>query len=173
MRYILLLIIAINLFAKDIELKSKALGNFIKIEQVFNRYGCGGKNISPDLSWSSNLQNVKSYAITIFDPDAPVSGGWWHWIVFNIPANVKGLPLNASALGLLPKGSIEALNSYKLLGYGGPCPPKGDKAHRYITTIYALDKRLNLNAKSPISKIIKQINKHTIAKDYIVSLYSR
>ena len=154
--------------AKDFTLKSSDLKNWLSYEQVYDK--CGGKNISPSLKWENPPKNTKSFAITMYDPDAPTSHGWWHWIVINIPADINQIAKNASSSKNLPKGAIELKNDYGFVGYGGACPPKG-KPHRYITTIYALDTKISNNIS--IEKVINKIKKHTIDKSSIMSLYKR
>ncbi|MEE2643695.1 MAG: YbhB/YbcL family Raf kinase inhibitor-like protein [Myxococcota bacterium] len=105
----------------------------IEQAQVFNSFGCTGQNTAPSLSWTAGPEGTKSYAITAYDPDAPTGSGWWHWIAFNIPANVTSLAAGAT----LPAGAIESKTSYGAPGYGGPCPPAGE-AHDYIFTVWAL-----------------------------------
>jgi len=109
--------------------------------QVFSSFGCTGKNISPALHWKDAPIGTKSFAVTVYDPDAPTGSGWWHWIIFNVPANIDKLPENAGdpASGLAPKGSIQSRTDFGKPGYGGACPPVGDKPHRYHFTVYALD----------------------------------
>jgi len=108
--------------------------------QVFKGFGCEGGNVSPALSWSNAPAGTKSFALTVYDPDAPTGSGWWHWVMFNIPANVTSLPLGVGnpASGQTPKGAVQSKTDFGKPGYGGPCPPKGDKPHRYIFTVYAL-----------------------------------
>ena len=107
---------------------------------VFNDGGCTGANTSPALSWSGAPEGTRSFVLTIFDPDAPTGSGFWHWVMFNIsspppPACLGG----AGTPGQEPAcGATQIENDYGTVGYGGPCPPKGDKPHRYIFTIYAL-----------------------------------
>ena len=97
--------------------------------------GCGGGNVSPDLHWTGAPASTKSFAITEFDPDAPTGVGFWHWTVVNIPASVTDLPAGAA----LPAGAVAGLTDYGMAGYQGPCPPQGDKPHRYKFTVSALD----------------------------------
>jgi Raf kinase inhibitor-like YbhB/YbcL family protein len=114
-----------------------APGKTIGRDLLFDQSECKGGNHSPQISWRGAPANTRSFAVTIFDPDAP-GRGWWHWAVADIPARVVSLPENASASGALKKlGAIEARNDFGGDGYGGPCPPPG-KPHRYVVTVYAL-----------------------------------
>jgi len=107
--------------------------------QVFNGFGCSGKNVSPTLTWSGAPKDTKSYALTIYDPDAPTGSGWWHWVVINIPATTTELPEGAgNEGGKLPSGAMQVKTDFGKPGYGGPCPPQGNKPHRYVFTVYAL-----------------------------------
>jgi Raf kinase inhibitor-like YbhB/YbcL family protein len=121
-----------------IALKSESIseGVTIPMEHVFT--GCGGKNVSPQLSWSGHPPETKSFAITCFDPDAPTGSGYWHWLAFDIPVSVTSLAAG-DGNDDSPAGGQSASGDYGITEYGGPCPPKGDPAHRYIFTIYALD----------------------------------
>ncbi|HKT80493.1 MAG TPA: YbhB/YbcL family Raf kinase inhibitor-like protein [Vicinamibacterales bacterium] len=117
-------------------------GSTIKAEQIFNSFGCSGQNVSPALQWTGAPSGTKSFALILHDPDAPTGvGGFTHWIVYNIPATATGLAKGAGdAKGTrLPPGSMQAPTSFGAPGYGGPCPPAGDKPHRYIFTLYALN----------------------------------
>jgi len=89
--------------------------------------------VRPALSWDDAPEGTKSFAITIYDPDAPTGSGWWHWIVVDIPADVTSLGENAD----LPASAREWVNDYGYRGYGGPCPPPGP-AHHYVHTVHAL-----------------------------------
>lgn len=111
-------------------------GSSIDKRHVFT--GCGGKNESPQLSWSGAPSETKSYAITCFDPDAPTGSGYWHWLAFDIPASVTALASGEGNSDSPARGK-SARNDYGLTAYGGPCPPKGDGEHRYRFTVYALD----------------------------------
>jgi Raf kinase inhibitor-like YbhB/YbcL family protein len=114
-------------------------GGTIAQAQVFNSFGCTGQNISPALKWSGAPKGTKSFALTVYDPDAPTGSGWWHWVVYNIPGDAAGLPEGVSADGKgLPAGSVQGRTDFGAPGYGGPCPPQGDKPHRYVFTVHAL-----------------------------------
>jgi Raf kinase inhibitor-like YbhB/YbcL family protein len=107
--------------------------------QVFNGFGCSGKNVSPALKWSGAPKDTKGYALTMYDPDAPTGSGWWHWVVINIPATATELPEGTgNDGGKLPSGAMQVKTDFGKAGYGGPCPPQGDKPHRYVFTVYAL-----------------------------------
>ena len=111
--------------------------------QALKRYvsaRAGGEDISPALSWCNAPEGTKSFAITMYDPDAPTGSGWWHWLAFNIPATVLEIPENAGnvTLELMPFGVIQSINNGDLYGYEGPYPPIGDRAHEYKITVFAL-----------------------------------
>ena len=102
-------------------------------EQVFNDFGCAGKNVSPALKWSGAPKGTKSFALLVHDPDAPTGGaGWWHWVVINIPAEATELKKGAgTAAGAgLPGGAAQVNTDFGSPGWGGPCPPPGDKPHQ-------------------------------------------
>lgn len=110
-------------------------------QQAYNRFGCGGGNTSPELHWSQAPAGTRSFAVTLYDPDAPTGHGWWHWVIFDIPADAHTLRRGAGdpASGLAPAGAVQGRNDFGSAGYGGPCPPRGDHPHRYRFTVYALD----------------------------------
>lgn len=110
-------------------------------QQLFNAWGCNGQNISPELRWSNVPPGTKSFAVTQYDPDAPTGSGWWHWVVINIPGDIRQLSLNAGAQGgqNLPAGANMLRNDFGYKGYGGACPPPNSEPHNYHITVYALD----------------------------------
>lgn len=120
-------------------LKSKDIGGQGTYEQSYQGFGCTGKNTSPQLYWENPPAGTKSFAITMYDPDAPTGSGWWHWVVFNIPADVREFKTGAGNVksGLAPKGCVQSLTDYGIHGYGGPCPDPGHY-DQYIITVYAL-----------------------------------
>ncbi len=165
--------LAVMLTAGNFTLQSNDLKGQLTMEQEFNGFGCTGKNISPELSWSNAPEGTKSFALTVYDPDAPTGSGWWHWIIVNIPADVDHISQGVTA-ATLPKGAIETMTDYGNAGFGGACPPKGDKPHEYRFTIHALDvEKLDVNAQSDSALVGFMINQHTIQKATVVSYYQR
>ena len=145
-------------------------------DQVFAGFGCTGKNISPRLSWKGEPAGTKSFAVTAYDPDAPTGSGWWHWLIFNIPADVHSLEAGAGnpAGGLAPPGCVQSRTDFGQPGYGGACPPAGDKAHRYIFTVYALAvSKLDLKADAPPAMVGFFLNRNAIAKASLIAYYGR
>ncbi|MCD8522210.1 MAG: YbhB/YbcL family Raf kinase inhibitor-like protein [Saccharospirillaceae bacterium] len=141
--------------------------------QEFNGFGCDGGNVSPQLSWTGAPEGTKSFAITAYDPDAPTGSGWWHWLVFNIPADITHLKAGASGQSM-PEGSTESRTDYGVPGFGGACPPKGDKAHRYQFTVYALNTdTLDLAPDSSGALVGYYLNGHALAKATLEALYQR
>jgi Raf kinase inhibitor-like YbhB/YbcL family protein len=155
-----------------------AEGSTIANEQVFKGFGCGGGNVSPALNWSGAPAGTKSFAVSIYDPDAPTGSGWWHWLVFNIPASTNALPKNAGDVKkkLMPKGAIQSRNDFGFDGYGGPCPPTGDKPHHYQITVFAVDvDKLPdaRNASASAALVGFDLHFHTLAKATLTGLYGR
>ncbi len=158
----------------EFTLASTDLGEFFSLDQVYDKYNCGGKNISPELHWQNPPKGTQSYAVTMFDPDAP-GNGWWHWLVFDIPADIMELPTGAGSVfpQLLPETAIQSINDYKEYGYGGPCPPPG-KPHRYFIKVYALNTPfLRLPADTPPEIVFQEIKKHSLEEAEIMALYGR
>jgi hypothetical protein len=164
--------------AQSISLASSDIkeGGTIANEQVFKGFGCTGGNVSPSLSWSGAPSGTKSFAVSIYDPDAPTGSGWWHWVVFDIPADVRSLPAGAGDPGSarLPKGAIQSVTDFGAPGWGGPCPPKGDRLHRYVFTVHALKvDRLDLDAKAMPALVGFTLNGARLDRATLTSTYSR
>jgi Raf kinase inhibitor-like YbhB/YbcL family protein len=153
-------------------------GATIANDQVFKGFGCTGNNISPSLSWSGAPNGTKSFAVSIYDPDAPTGSGWWHWVVFNIPAGTTSLPKGAGdpAKSLMPAGAIQSRTDFGSDGYGGPCPPKGDKPHHYHVTVFAVDVDKLPDAQNDgasAALVGFDLHFHTLAKASLTGLYGR
>jgi Raf kinase inhibitor-like YbhB/YbcL family protein len=149
-------------------------GAKIADEQVFNGWDCTGKNVSPALSWSGAPKDTKSFAVSIYDPDAPTGSGFWHWWVANIPAGVTSLPKGAGGGTGLPEGAVQPHNDFSLAGYGGPCPPKGSKPHHYVITVYALKAdKLDVDASASGAVFGFYVTANTLAKATLTGLYGR
>ena len=144
-------------------------------DQVYNGFGCSGKNISPPLRWSGAPSATKSFALTMYDPDAPTGSGWWHWVVYNIPASITELPQGAGdAGGKMPAGALQGRTDFGTSGYGGPCPPAGHKPHHYVFTLYALKTdKLDVPADSSAAMVGFAIGANTLASARITALYGR
>lgn len=126
-------------------------GDYLSNEQVFAGFGCEGENVSPSLSRSGAPTGTKSFALTVYDPDAPTGSGWWHWVVVNIPPSMTSLPKGAGNPSgeQLPSGALQVRTDFGAPGYGGPCPPQGDHPHRYVFAIHAVDlETLEVDANS-------------------------
>jgi Raf kinase inhibitor-like YbhB/YbcL family protein len=157
-------------------LTSADVGGQATMRQVFNGFGCTGENMSPQLSWANAPEGTKSFAITVYDPDAPTGSGWWHWLAFDIPATTKGLPAGAGTPGKpgMPEGAIQSRTDFGATGYGGPCPPPGHGLHEYMVTVYALKTdKLGLDANATPAVVGYTINSQMLAKASIVFYYGR
>jgi Raf kinase inhibitor-like YbhB/YbcL family protein len=142
----------------------------------FNGFGCAGDNKSPALKWRGAPKGTKSFAVTVYDPDAPTGSGWWHWMVINIPASVSELPASAGALNstLLPAGATQSRIDFGVNAWGGVCPPKGDKPHRYIFTVHALKvDKLEVPADATAALTGYMINANSVGKASFTAKYGR
>jgi Raf kinase inhibitor-like YbhB/YbcL family protein len=151
-------------------------GGMIPKSFEFNGFGCSGENKSPALRWSGAPKGTKSFAITVYDPDAPTGSGWWHWMVINIPADITELKPDAGAVGgaNLPKGASHARIDYGVAGWGGVCPPQGDKPHRYIFTVHALKvDQLDVPADATAALTGFIINGNSLGKASFTAKYGR
>jgi hypothetical protein len=146
-----------------------AAGGSLAAALVFNHDGCKGANRSPALRWTDPPARTKGLALAIYDPDAGPAG-WWHWIVYDIPAERRGLP---AAIPPASPSVRQGVNDFGTVGYGGPCPPPGS-AHHYIFTLYALDiAYLALPTPLPGQAFLPLIRPHIIATATITGIYGR
>ena len=160
------------IFADNFTLKSSDLQGQFTHKQVFNDFGCSGENISPQLSWENAPKGTKSFAITLYDPDAPTGSGWWHWVVFDISKETFTLPAGFGNSEY--KKAVQSLTDFGKTGFGGACPPINDKAHRYIFTVYALDiENLGLDKNANPALVGFYLNAHTLLKASLLSYYKR
>lgn len=137
--------------------------------QVFNGFGCTGKNISPALRWSSSPAGTRSFAVTVYDPDAPTGSGWWHWVVYDIPADITELPE-----GRVPAGAAQGRTDFGPAGFGGACPPAGDKPHRYVFTVHALKvDKLAVPADASPAMVGFMINANRLGSASLTATYGR
>ena len=177
--FVIVLALALNfsLFSQgSFTLESTSLGGNATSVEEFNGFGCTGENTSPQLSWSNAPEGTKSFAITMYDPDAPTGSGWWHWVVFDLPSDVNSLVTGAGDVtkGLMPKGAIQSMTNYGAPGYGGPCPPEGHGIHQYVITVHALKvDKLGLEQGTNPAIVGYYLWNNTIAKASIVTYYER
>lgn len=164
--------------AHAFELKSPDIfdGKKIDMKHVYDSFGCTGGNLSPALSWTDPPAGTKSFAVLMHDPDAPTGGaGFWHWLVVDIPADVRGLKRGAGeASGKnLPPGAHHLETDFGDKAYGGPCPPPG-APHRYVITVYALKiEKLGDAAKGRTAIAGFTANANALAKASITGLFGR
>ena len=133
-------------------------------------------NTSPQLSWSGAPAGTKSYAVTCFDPDAPTGSGFWHWSLFDIPAEVTELPTGAGSGDFtgLPAGAVHARNDYGSLDFGGAAPPPGDGPHRYVFTVYAVDQeKLGPDADTSPAAVGFNLRFHTLGRAQVIAEYEQ
>lgn len=133
------------------------------LSTVYKR--CGGANVSPELHWSGAPARTRSFALIVHDPDAPAPGGWYHWVVYNLPPTTDEMPAGATLAG-----SQLGQTSFDEDGYGGPCPPPG-KPHHYVFTLYALDVGTIAGADLTGPRLRGIIAHHSLAKTTLTGLY--
>ena len=133
-------------------------------------YTCDGEDISPPLAWTGVPAGTASLVLIVDDPDAPV-GVWDHWIVFDIPPDLTGLPEAVPAGETLPDGGIHGSNSWNRMSYGGPCPPSG--THRYMFKLYALDTTLGLKPGANKKSVESAMQDHILAETQILGTYKK
>jgi hypothetical protein len=137
--------------------------------------GAGGTDTSPHLAWSGAPAGTLSYAVTCYDPDAPTASGFWHWVVFNIPATVTELPAGAGGAdgNGLPDGAVQLKNDAGMVGYVGAAPPAGHGTHHYWVVVHAVDvDRLDVPAEGSPAFLGFNLFSHTLARATIVAEYA-
>jgi Raf kinase inhibitor-like YbhB/YbcL family protein len=162
--------------ASAFELRSTDVseGKMLSGAHVYSGFGCSGENLSPALSWTRAPAGTKSFALTVYDPDAPTGSGWWHWIVYDMPPATTSLARGIGHTSALPEGAIEARNDFGARSFGGACPPVGDKPHRYVFTIHALKVgKLDVPLDASAALVGFMINANQIGKASITARYRR
>jgi Raf kinase inhibitor-like YbhB/YbcL family protein len=134
------------------------------------KHTCDGEDVSPSLKWGDLPTGTKSIALISDDPDAPV-GTWVHWVLYNLPPDVRALPENIPPKKTLENGAVHGTNDFKRPGYGGPCPPGG--THRYFFKIYALDKKMDLAPGATKAQLVKAMEGHILDSGQLMGKYKR
>jgi Raf kinase inhibitor-like YbhB/YbcL family protein len=139
---------------------------FAECATIPTRYTADGADVSPPLQWNATPAGTASFALICDDPDAP-RGTWVHWVLFNLPADLRELPE-----GVARDVGREGMNDFKSLGYGGPSPPKG-KPHRYFFKLYVLDAMLELPEGATKAQLEHAMKGHVLASAQIMGTYGR
>jgi Raf kinase inhibitor-like YbhB/YbcL family protein len=134
-------------------------------------YTCDGEGTSPDLSWTGAPAGVQSFAVIADDPDAP-SGTFTHWLIWNSPAQSKGLEKGVPNDETLTDGARQGRNGFGRIGYAGPCPPPGTM-HRYFFKVFALDRKLDVRADAGRDELDSAMNGHVLAQGRVMGTYGR
>ena len=153
-------------------LRRNDLGGIGVLEQAHPR--CGGENKSPQLYWTNPPEGVKSFAVTMYDKDAPSGSGFWHWLLFDLPPTTRELPTDAgnTSKHIAPGDAIQSRNDGGSYGYSGPCPPPGDNWHAYVITVYALDiQKLQSDKEALPAQVGLELWKHTLEKASVIFYY--
>jgi len=147
---------------------------FANNAEIPSTYTCEGEDVSPALTWEGVPAEAKALALIVDDPDAPDPDApkmtWVHWVLYNIPVNVHGLPQGVDTASL-PQGTLQGINDWRRTGYGGPCPPVG--RHRYFYKLYALDKELPDLRKPNKTALEEAMQGHIIAQTALVGTYKK
>ncbi len=171
--FALSMLLAGNALAFELTSDDIKNGKPMTAEQEYKGFGCKGGNHAPVLSWKNPPAGTQSFAVTVFDPDAPTGSGWWHWIVYDIPAKATGLPANATAKNL-PAEAKQGRNDYGEHAFGGACPPVGDKPHHYVFTVHALSvPKLDVPEDASAALIGYMIQSNRLGLARLTANYSR
>lgn len=138
-------------------------GGALSTKQEFNQFGCTGSNIAPELNWQNVPAGTKSFALLMSDYDAPVAGGFHHWIVYNIPGNARELEGNHPF--------TEGTNSFGFQHYGGPCPPATGETHHYLFLLYAVDLAQIGSAGLTFDQVVSAVNGHVLSATSIIGTF--
>jgi len=139
--------------------------------EIPTQYTCKGEDISPPLEWSGTPDKVATYAIVMDDPDAP-SGTWVHWLIWNFPPSDSSMSADTPRLRNFDDGGRQGRNSFRKIGYNGPCPPPG-QTHSYFFRIYALDQKLDLPAGADRVQLDAAMKGHILAQSEYMGTFHR
>jgi Raf kinase inhibitor-like YbhB/YbcL family protein len=151
-------------------------GQTLDAAHHYDQFGMGGGNTSPHLRWEGFPAETRSFAVTCYDPDAPTGSGFWHWVLFDVPASVTELPRGAASRDMagLPSGAIHARNDWGTNDYGGAMPPPGHGLHRYVFAVHAADtESLGLDASATPAIVGFTLTPHTLARAVMIPLFGR
>lgn len=140
-------------------------------ERIPRRHTCDGGDRSPPLAWAEVPETTRSLALVVDDPDAPARS-WVHWVYYDLPAELAGLPGSIPAKERPETGGVQGRNDFGTLGYAGPCPPRGPE-HRYVFRLYALDTILELPAGATRAALLAAMDGHVLASGRLVGTYRR
>lgn len=140
---------------------------FLNGASIPSRYTCDGEDVAPPLTWTRAPARTRSLALLVEDQNAP-GGAFVHWSVYDLPRGASGI-----GTARLPGAAAEGQNSFGRIGYGGPCPPKGDPAHHYVFSIHALDDNPGLPPGASSAAVREAIAAHAIAGGTLTGLYRR
>jgi Raf kinase inhibitor-like YbhB/YbcL family protein len=172
------LVLSATALAAPFKLTSKDFkdGGAMPDKLVFNSFGCSGENVSPELEWTNPPAGTKSFALMVHDPDAPTGSGWWHWVVYNIPADATSLAEGAGKAdgSALPKGAVQGNTDFGSPGYGGPCPPAGSGNHHYNFTLFALKvDKLDLPKNATAAFVGYNVMGNALGKAKLTGIYNK
>lgn len=146
-------------------------GAFAHGQPIPSQYTCDGQDISPPLKWEGAPAAAKTFALICDDPDAP-AGTWVHWVIYNLPGGTTSLSGNTPKTATLTNGAGQGLNSFRHIGYGGPCPP-GAQTHRYFFKVYALDGSLSFEGRPTQKELLAAMKGHILAEGQLMGTYQR
>jgi Raf kinase inhibitor-like YbhB/YbcL family protein len=149
-------------------------GEPLATPQVSGIMGAGGEDVSPQLRWSGFPAETRSFAVTVYDPDAPTLSGFWHWAVANLPTGGTELPYDAGDGRELPGGALTLVNDAGMRRYIGAAPPPGHGVHRYYVAVHAVDAdKLDLSEDASPAFLGFNLFQHAIARAYICGIYEQ
>lgn len=154
--------------SQPMQLQSAAFSAESTIPQ---KYTCDGQDMSPPLSWDAPPEGTQSLTLMADDPDAPSSSTFTHWLVYNLPPDVRSLPEDIPEKDTLSSGAVQGKNDFGHIGFGGPCPPNG--THRYFFKLYALDTTLDLQPGASKEEVVTAMNGHILGQAELMGTYSR